>query len=61
MDGTLRIYAVRAFTAYVRMTAWLGALAAGAPAPALARLGASVRDAYDRAGADLAPCDRFRS
>jgi hypothetical protein len=47
----LRIYVVRAFTAYVRMTAWLGALADGAPEPA--RLRASIRRARTDLGADL--------
>jgi hypothetical protein len=39
----LRIYAVRGFTAYLRSTAWLAALAEGAPDPA--RLRASIRRA----------------
>jgi hypothetical protein len=33
----LRIYSVRAFTAYVRTSAWLSVLAAGAPGPARLR------------------------
>jgi hypothetical protein len=41
----LRVYAVHAFTAYLRTTAWLGALATGAPEPA--RLRAAIRRACD--------------
>jgi len=39
---------VRGFTAYLRTTSWLGALAAGAPEPA--RLRASIRRACDGLG-----------
>jgi hypothetical protein len=44
-----RVYTVRGFTAYARMTAWLGALAAGAPAPE--RLRASILRAGTALGA----------
>jgi tetratricopeptide (TPR) repeat protein len=47
----LRVYTVRGFTAYARMTAWLGALAAGAPAPA--RLRASIERACMALGTHL--------
>jgi hypothetical protein len=39
----MRVYSVRGFTEYFRMTAWLGAFAQGAPAPR--RLRASIRRA----------------
>lgn len=46
----LRVYAVRAFTSYIQTTAWLGALAGGAPEPA--RLRASIRRTCDGLGTD---------
>jgi hypothetical protein len=47
----MRIYAVRAFNTYLRLTAWLGLLAAGAPDPG--RLARTIRKLCHRLDGDL--------
>jgi hypothetical protein len=47
----MRIYAVRAFNTFLRLAAWLGLLAAGAPDPG--RLAATIRKLCRRLDGDL--------